>query len=578
MDPEIEALLERRFTAPSGGEDKRATLADAIAAHVRPFDALHLGLTHVRGSVALWEILRRFAGTEPGFTLLGVQLTTPATPLVHAGLARALVTSWAGDSYPTPGPSAVYQRALQGGIEMEHWSILTFTQRLAAAARGLPWATTRSLVGSAMATDNAASFRQIEPGVGMVAALVPDVSVFHAAAADARGNVLMTPPMMENVYGALAARRGAVVTVDRLVSEEVVREHAAFGRIPSSAVLAVVEAPFGGHPGGLFARGIAGARSYGEDYAFWTALRRSGRDPADMDAWIKEWVTGPGSHHAYLERLGRERLDRLEDSARPGTWRADLEAALPGAGLDAEPDAIETAIVAAARALAGRIRRGGYTAMLAGAGMANLSAWLAALELAGAGVRIDLVAEMGLVGYWPTPGEPFLFNQRNFPTCTMLTDIDWALSIVVGGARSRSIGSLGAAQVDRHGNINSTMIPGERFLMGSGGANDVATCATETVVCVVQSPERMPERVAYLTAPGERVQAVVSTLGVYAKDEGELVLTGVHDPDVERGVREARATCGWPLRVAREVTTTAPPSREELRTLRLMDPRGYFRR
>src|SRR5439155_2554998 len=133
-----------------------------------------------------------------------------------------------------------------------------------------------------------------------------------------------------------------------------------------------------------------------------------------------------------------------------------------------------------------RIRERGHRVVLAGAGMSNLAAWLAAYELADEGTVVELAAEMGLVGYWPRPGEPMLFNQRNFPTCTMLADIDWTLSILVGGANARAVGALGAAQVDRYGNINSTLIPGERLLTGSGGANDVATCAAETVVVAVQ--------------------------------------------------------------------------------------------
>jgi acyl CoA:acetate/3-ketoacid CoA transferase beta subunit len=211
--------------------------------------------------------------------------------------------------------------------------------------------------------------------------------------------------------------------------------------------------------------------------------------------------------------------------------------------------------------------------------MANLAAWLAAYELADEGVRVDLVAEMGLVGYWPRPGEPMLFNQRNFPTCTVLADIDTTLAMIIGGAHARSLGSLGAAQVDRFGNINSTMIPGETLLMGSGGANDVATCATETVVTVAQSRERFVGEVPYVTAPGERVTALVSTLGVYEKDAalGELVLTGVFDADVDAAVRECRGRCGWELRVAPEVGVVPPPSDQAVRTLRLLDPHGWFR-
>jgi len=574
---DLRSWIERRFAVPAATTDKVRSLRDAVAEAVRPGDAVHLGMTHTRGSAAVWEVMRQFHGTDPGFTLLGVQVSSGYSPLVHAGLARKIVTSWAGDSYYTPGPNPIYQRAWAEGVEFEHWSILTFAQRLAAGARGLAWTTTASLGGSTMETDNADHVRRLEDGTIAIAALVPDVSIFHAPAADAQGNVLVAPPLMENLSGALAARRGTIVTVDRIVDADTVRQHADLTRIPASAVRAVVEAPLGGHPGGLRPAGIPGVTAYGEDYEFWVDIRKAARDPAAMDAWIKEWVLGCETHERYVERLGADRVELLRRRAEPQSWQEELDAILPSIELDAPPNAIETAIVAAARAVKQRARDVGATAMLAGAGMANLAAWLAAYDLAAEGTQVDLVAEMGLVGYWPRPGEPILFNQRNFPTCTMLADIDTTLAVIIGGGRARSIGSLGAAQVDKFGNVNSTMIPGKTLLMGSGGANDVATCATESVVVVAQDPSRMLDRVPYITAPGDRVTRLVSTLGVYTKDQGEFVLTGVYDADTTAAAKECRERCGWDLRVARDVETVAPPTTEEIRTLRVMDPRGWFR-
>ena len=574
---DLRSWIERRFAVPAATTDKVRSLRDAVAEAVRPGDAVHLGMTHTRGSAAVWEVMRQFHGTDPGFTLLGVQVSSGYSPLVHAGLARKIVTSWAGDSYYTPGPNPIYQRAWAEGVEFEHWSILTFAQRLAAGARGLAWTTTASLGGSTMETDNADHVRRLEDGTIAIAALVPDVSIFHAPAADAQGNVLVAPPLMENLSGALAARRGTIVTVDRIVDADTVRQHADLTRIPASAVRAVVEAPLGGHPGGLRPAGIPGVTAYGEDYEFWVDIRKAARDPAAMDAWIKEWVLGCETHERYVERLGADRVELLRRRAEPQSWQEELDAILPSIELDAPPNAIETAIVAAARAVKQRARDVGATAMLAGAGMANLAAWLAAYDLAAEGTQVDLVAEMGLVGYWPRPGEPILFNQRNFPTCTMLADIDTTLAVIIGGGRARSIGSLGAAQVDKFGNVNSTMIPGKTLLMGSGGANDVATCATESVVVVAQDPSRMLDRVPYITAPGDRVTRLVSTLGVYTKDQGEFVLTGVYDADTTAAAKECRERCGWELRVARDVEAIAPPTTEEIRTLRVMDPRGWFR-
>jgi acyl CoA:acetate/3-ketoacid CoA transferase beta subunit/acyl CoA:acetate/3-ketoacid CoA transferase alpha subunit len=578
MDAEVEALLERRFRAPSPAEDIVRSLPEAISSVVRSGDAVHLGVTHTRWSAGFWELLRRFRGTDPGFELLAVQFTTPSAPLIHAGLARRLVTSWLGDSYMSPASNPVFQRFADGGGEIEHWSLLTFVQRLQAAARGHAWTTTTSLAGSSMAADNAHAYRELEPGLGLVSALVPDVSILHAPAADPFGNVLLPPPLMENAYGALAARRGAVVTVERIVEPDYVREHAHLTRLPAGVVRAVVEAPLGGHPGGLVPTGLRDIEGYADDFAFWLDLRAAARDPRAMDAWIAEWVVEPGSHAAYVERLGAERVDGLRRRVDPTTWRDDLEGSPPEDLHTDAYSAVELAMVVAGRTLAERIREEGHRVILAGAGMANLAAWLAAFTLRDQGVPVDLAAEMGLIGYWPVPGEPLLFNPRNFPGCTMLADIDFTLGILVGGGAARAIGALGAAQIDARGNVNSTLIPGERLLMGSGGANDVATCAAETLVVAAQTRERFVERVPYVTAPGARIRRLVSQLGVYERDGDELVLAAVPGDDTEAAVREAREACGWELRVAREVRRIEPPTREELQTLRLMDPNGWFRR
>jgi acyl CoA:acetate/3-ketoacid CoA transferase alpha subunit/acyl CoA:acetate/3-ketoacid CoA transferase beta subunit len=576
VDRELREWIERRFAIPRARTHKVARLDDAVASNVRPADTIHFGFTHARGSAAFWEVLRQFHGSDPGFTLCGVQVTTPISPLVHAGLARKVVTSWAGDSYMTPGPNAVYQRAWKSGdVEFEHWSILTYTQRLAAGARGIQYTSTRSLLGSTMELEN--GIQRLDASTALIPSLVPDVSIFHAPAADEFGNVLFAPPLMENVWGALAAKRGCIVTVDRVVDSDFVRAHAHMTRLPSNVVLAVVEAPLGAHPGGLLPAGVEGVGAYGEDYEFWTEIRDAARDPASLDAWIKEWILETQTHERYLKKLGADRIDLLRRRAQPEGWRKDLEENVNGLVLDGQPNAIETAIVVAARELADAVKKSGHQTMLAGAGMANLAAWLAAYSLADEGIIVDLIAEMGLVGYWPRPGEPILFNQRNFPTCTMLSDIDTTLAVLIGGGRARSIGALGAAQVDKHGNINSTLVPGEYLLMGSGGANDVITCATESLVIATQSKERFLDQVQYVTGPGARVSTVVSTLGVFHKDQDELILTSVFGNDVDEAARECVARCGWDLRVARGVEQVEQPRPDELKMLRLMDPKGWFR-
>jgi acyl CoA:acetate/3-ketoacid CoA transferase beta subunit len=196
-----------------------------------------------------------------------------------------------------------------------------------------------------------------------------------------------------------------------------------------------------------------------------------------------------------------------------------------------------------------------------------------------AGVDVEVMAEVGMVGYTPRPADPFVFSFRNIPTCKMLTDIVHTMGIFMGGGENRCLGSLAAGQVDRHGNLNSTIIPGALYITGSGGANDIATSAREVVVTLAQSPARFVDKVPYVTAPGGRVTAVVSDLGVFEKSapDGELVLTGLVGGGAEAPrVAAARARCGWDLRVAPALRRFAPPTNDEVRLVRAFDPRRYF--
>jgi glutaconate CoA-transferase, subunit B len=138
------------------------------------------------------------------------------------------------------------------------------------------------------------------------------------------------------------------------------------------------------------------------------------------------------------------------------------------------------------------------------------------------------------------------------------------------------VGFLGAAEIDRWGNINTTVIgPYDRprvRLPGAGGAPEIAASARRVIVVVRQSPRTFVERLSFRTSSGDRVDTVITDLGILRRDPaaGELTLTHLH-PGVT--VERARAACGWPLQVASPVTETAPPTPVELTTLReLLDP------
>jgi acyl CoA:acetate/3-ketoacid CoA transferase beta subunit len=265
--------------------------------------------------------------------------------------------------------------------------------------------------------------------------------------------------------------------------------------------------------------------------------------------------------------------------AHTDAWVSELDTLAARLPTSATATPSEWMVVAAARMLAEKVRDRGYKAFLAGVGNSNLAAWLAAYQLKRSGVEIELMAETGMVGYLPRPAEPFVFSFRNFPSCKMLTDILHVMGIFMGGRHNECMGSLAAGQIDKHGNINSTIMPGVTYITGSGGANDITSSSREVVVCLQQSPRRFVDKVPYITAPGRTVRTVVSDLGVYEKttEHGELTLTGLfgESPEVP-AVQAAREACGWDLRVAPTLRRFEAPTAAELALVRLFDPRRYF--
>jgi acyl CoA:acetate/3-ketoacid CoA transferase beta subunit len=216
--------------------------------------------------------------------------------------------------------------------------------------------------------------------------------------------------------------------------------------------------------------------------------------------------------------------------------------------------------------------------VLAGAGVANLAAWVAVARAKAAGRRIALTAELGLWGYEPTPADPYIFNQRVFPGTPYLSDASSVLGMVIGGPGTRTVGCLGAAEVDRDGCLNSTRLSGGRFLVGSGGANDVASRATACVVMTLARPERLPETVAYVTSPGQRVVSVVTDKGILRRDDWTLRVAAVPAGEGTLSDRVAAlvAACGYEPEVARHVEELPAVRPDEVRALRDYDRQRLF--
>jgi acyl CoA:acetate/3-ketoacid CoA transferase alpha subunit/acyl CoA:acetate/3-ketoacid CoA transferase beta subunit len=561
-------------SAPSTTGPSFTSLAEAVGQHVRAGDSIQVMLGHSRWTAGARELARQFWGQDPGFTLIMTSLGALGAAFFRGGLVKKVVTTYSGNSFPTFTPNPIFRRAYESGtVEVEHWSILTITQRMEAAARGLPAVVTGSLKGSSMADNDAFSLVDTPYGeVGLLTPLAPDVALVHAAVADRHGNLAFSEPLMEGVWGAWAARRGVIATVDKVVDDLTGLGHRV--KVPAHRVLAVVEAPYGAHPGGCYAPGLP-MTSYGEDIAFWNAAAEAAAKDT-FDDFAAEWVRGPATHADYLAKLGDEHLTWLKGRSVPSSWHTDAaETPVPD---DPTFSQWEQAAAYGAREVERVIAEVHADAVLAGAGVANLSAWVAVARARQRGSNVTLTAELGLWGYDPTPADPYIFNHRVFPGTPYLSDASSVLGMVIGGPGTTTVGCLGAAEVDRHGQLNSTELAGGRFLVGSGGANDVASRANACVVVTLARPERLPADVAYVTSPGHRVVSVVTDKGVLRRTDGELRLAAVPSGQgsIEDRARDFIAACGYEPAVARNIDELAPIAPPEVAALRDFDRQRLF--
>src|SRR6185369_16523426 len=195
------------FEPPRDGADRRMALPEAIRRWVRPSQSLYFAVGCSRPHAAMYELCRQFRGARPGFEMAILGASHSFVLPIHLGLVRRLITTFAGDAYPTPSPSPVINRAWNDGLEIEAWSVLSFVERLRAAAFGSEWTLTRSLRGSSMLESHLQAGRaRISDGEVQIRALTPDVAFVHAACADRAGNLVLTPPWGDGVAGMLAAR------------------------------------------------------------------------------------------------------------------------------------------------------------------------------------------------------------------------------------------------------------------------------------------------------------------------------------------------------------------------------------
>ena len=245
---------------------------------------------------------------------------------------------------------------------------------------------------------------------------------------------------------------------------------------------------------------------------------------------------------------------------------------------DGAPTPEETMTIAAAREVKDR------QVLLVGVGPPNAAANLARRLHAPDAV---LIYESGAIEAKPVRLPLSIGDDDLAETAAEIVSVPEMFNYWVGAGRI-DVGFLGAAQLDRHANINTTVIgtyehPKVR-LPGAGGAPEIAAASREVIILLRQSTRSFVEKLDFTTSigygsgPGERERlgftgagptVVITDLGILrpSPDDRELELVAIH-PGVE--VDQVRDATGWPLRVREPLETTAPASERELATLREM--------
>src|SRR5258707_5837915 len=192
-----------------------------------------------------------------------------------------------------------------------------------------------------------------------------------------------------------------------------------------------------------------------------------------------------------------------------------------------------------------------------------------------------------------TPSSELIYTMADPPNILGATQCLDMLS-VMGLLQSGRVhlGFLGAAEVDKYGNLNSTQVHGKHGavrLPGSGGACDIASMAHRFVALLEHAKHRLPERVSYITSPGNGEgagwrkraglprggpSAVITTKCVLRfGDDAEAFLSTVHS---SMTVDDVLANTGWKLKVASDVQPTPEPNAAELKAIREYDTKGFW--
>jgi acyl CoA:acetate/3-ketoacid CoA transferase alpha subunit len=306
--PDVEAFREWNRAKDKRLIDKRMTEAEAVRRFVRPGD--YVG-TELYGTVRCpMSVVNEIVRQRIGNLKIAGQGVLELDMLLAAGLVKALDVTYIG--LEVYGLSNCLRREVESGrVERcVEWSNAGIAWRFKAAAMGVPFIPVRSMLGTDTMKYSAAKVIEC-PFTGLPIALLPalilDVGIIHVHRADACGNA-----QIDGISGfafemARACKR-LIVSAEEIVETEVIRRRPDRTTIPYYLVDAVIEAPFGSHPGEMCYR-------YTRDEPQIRKWVEASKEQATAEAYLKTYIDDVPDHQAYLALFGEEHLQRLREPA-----------------------------------------------------------------------------------------------------------------------------------------------------------------------------------------------------------------------------------------------------------------------
>jgi acyl CoA:acetate/3-ketoacid CoA transferase alpha subunit/acyl CoA:acetate/3-ketoacid CoA transferase beta subunit len=476
------------------------------------------------------------------------------------------------------GLSPNYRRAFQEGkVQVTEWTNATLAWRYKAASMGIPFLPVRTMLG----TETIKHSRAIEyicPFTGETYALVPacfpDVSIIHVPRADIYGNCQIDGITVSDSDLARASRK-LIITTEEIIPTEQIRANPEKTIIPYYYVDAVVHIPFGSFPGNMPGK-------YYLDIEHLNEWNEAEKDPAQLEKFMDKYIYGIKDWNEYIERCGgKKRLGELKsiellDKECHSRFRGNDKAPSPY-------NMIEFMICAASRVL-----EDNKTAVV-GTGLPMLAAMLAQKTHA---PNLLLMFEAG--GIAPLlPALPMsVGDSRTHHKSLVATSMPEIMETCARGMVDYAF--LGGAQIDKYGNLNSTIIgnyekPKVR-LPGSGGANDLASLCWNTIIIMKMDKHKFVEKLDFMTTPGYLTGAgsrekaglppnagpfkVITDFCVlgFDKTTKEMQIESLH-PGVT--FDDVQNRCSFKLKPADDkLSVTKEPTQKELEILRKeIDPR-----